>query len=375
MAVVKLNNIRPEMLRWAIERAGYNEESAEKRFPQVELWLSGEKKPTVRQLQTFAQKFYVPFGYLFLTKPPVEKIPFPMFRGTAGIEDKFDLNVYDTVLDIQRRQDWLEDYLTENELDTCSFIGCVSLQTPIGKTVDLLRQILHLDSRWAFSLANSEAAVNKLSQQLEEAGVFVAYNGIVGNNTHRPVQVDECRGFALVNSVAPYIFINSTDSKAAQLFTLVHETAHLMLGISAGHAGEEDYLHDTNEHYCDAVAAEFLVAADLIREMWNDSVEIKKLAHRFKVSEIVVARRAHDLRLLSDADYRSFWLQYSHRPHSNKKNTSGGNFYLTSVKRVGRTFAIHVRNAVNSRQLSYTEAYRLTGLYGTTYQNFMEKNI
>ena len=60
---------------------------------------------------------------------------------------------------------------------------------------------------------------------------------------------------------------------------------------------------------------------------------------------------------------------------NNKKKSGGGSFYNTSVKRVGRTFAIHVRNAVNNRQLSYTEAYRLTGLYGKTYENFMLNSV
>lgn len=150
-----------------------------------------------------------------------------------------------------------------------------------------------------------------------------------------------------------------------------------MLGVSAGHAGEETVslgtvIQDTVERYCDRVAAEFLVPAAELRSVWNGN--IKYVSRRFKVSEIVVARRAHDLDILSDEAYRAFWLEYSKRPLA-KKEGGGGDFYLTSVKRVGRLFAIHVRNAVNSRQLSYTEAYNLTGLHGNTYQHFMTNNI
>ena len=121
------------------------------------------------------------------------------------------------------------------------------------------------------------------------------------------------------------------------------------------------------------LAAEFLVPASLLHALWKN--DIKQLSRLFKVSEIVIARRAHDLHLLSDEGYRAFWLEYSNRPVKDKKQSSGGNFYLTSVKRVGRLFAIHVRNAVNNRQMSYTEAYRLTGLHGNTYQHFMTHNI
>lgn len=373
MAVTRLNNIRPEMLVWAFKRAGFNEEKAIKAFPNLEHWLSGEKLPTVNQLQQFAKKFYVPFGYLFLADVPTETIPFPMFRGEAGNMNHFDLNVYDTVSNIRSRQNWLEEYLKDNEIETSRLVNCITLKTPVGEAVDMLRNHLELDPRWAFSLAKVDVAVGLLTERLEQAGIFVAYNGVVGNNTSRTLKVSECRGFALVNEVAPYVFVNNADSKSAQLFTLIHETAHIMLGVSAGHAGEEIGAHDAHEGYCDLLAAEFLVPADILRETWNN--DIKAQSRRFKVSEIVIARRAHDLGLLSDTAYRNFWMEYTHRPISEKKKSDGGNYYHTCVKRVGRLFAIHVRNAVNSRQLEYSEAYRLTGLSGNTYQHFMTNNI
>lgn len=373
MAVTTIENIRIDMLKWAFQRAGLNEEEAIQGFPMLKMWLSGDKKPTYSQLQKFAAKFYVPFGYLFLQSAPKENIPFPMFRGDATQKEHFDLNVYDTVMAVRSRQEWLEEYLQDNDIEPCPVVGTVHVDTPINETVACLRNVLALEPRWAFNLDSVEKAVNKLTEQLENIGVFVAYNGVVGNNTHRPLKVSECRGFALVNKVAPYIFVNSSDSKAAQMFTLVHETVHLMLGISAGHAGEEISSHDREEHYCDMVAAEFLVPAIELKQFWNGN--IKDVARRFKVSEIVVARRSHDVGLLSNEDYRAFWIEYSQRPIAKKRSSSGGSFYQTSVKRVGRLFAIHVRNAVNSRQLNYMEAYRLTGLYGNTYQRFMNNSI
>ena len=112
---------------------------------------------------------------------PQENVPFPVFRGDAGRYNHFDLNVYDTVNAVQQRQDWLEEYLVRNDIDTCQFVGSVTLNTPINETVCRLREALNLDPRWAFALANTEAAVNKLTEMLEFAGVFVAYNGVVGN--------------------------------------------------------------------------------------------------------------------------------------------------------------------------------------------------
>lgn len=372
MTVERLN-IQPNLLRWVIQRAGISEEKAIETFPLLNGWLFQEKQPTLNQLKKFAAKFYVPFGYLFMSNLPIENIPFPMFRGEAGQQDHFNLNVYDTVMNVQARQEWLEEYLEENDIKTCNFIGSITTKTSISETVRRLRTILELDDRWAFSLATPDAAVSLLGQKIEDTGVFLAYNGVVGNNTHRPLKVSECRGFALVNEKAPYIFVNSADSKSAQLFTLIHEVAHLMLGVSAGHAGSEVLNHEATENYCDMVAAEFLVPASVLREIWiNDT---KSASRRFKASELVVARRAYDLCLMSDTEYKAFWAMYSQRQLRIKKKSTGGSFYLTSVKRVGRNFAIHVRNAVNNKQLNYTEAYRLTGLYGKTYDKFMTNNI
>lgn len=368
-------NIPQERYLWAIQRAGVTVEDYIHSHPNVALseWMTGEKAPTVKQLEAFAKSVNVPFGYLFLENVPDENIPFPVFRGEAGQNNHFDLNVYDTVNAVQRRQDWLEDYLVENEIDTCEFVGSITLQTPIGEAVGKLRDILGVETRWAFGLATTEAGVSKITQALENAGVFVTYNGVVGNNTHRPLKVSECRGFALVNPVAPYIFVNSSDAPAAQLFTLIHEASHLMLGVSAGHAEADTLSHDVTERYCDRVAAEFLVPAAELRTVWDGN--LKETARKFRVSELVVARRAHDLQLIPEEDYRIFWMEYRNRPKYRRKAGNGGSFYRTSVKRVGRLLAIHVKNAVANRQLSYTEAYKLTGLYGSTYTHFMNNNV
>ncbi len=371
MATTNRITIAPYKLRWAFTRAGVNEENAVKRFPKLREWLLGEKLPTIKQLQEFAAKFYVPFGFLLLNTPPEESIPFPMFRRNMVSSGSFDLNVYDTVLSIQSRQGWLEDYLADNEIDGCNLVGTITLNTPVATAVNLLRRTLNLDPRWTLGLQNESVAINVLTDYIENAGVFVVFNGIVGNNTHRTLDVSSCQGFALVSHVAPFIFINSSDSKKAQMFTLVHEIAHIMLGESAGHAENIFFEGDNVEKFCDRIAAEFLVPGNVLTENWTK--DFKKMSNKFKVSEIVIARRAHDLNLITEDEYRCFWADYNNRLSfvADKPKKSGGEFYRTSIKRIGKTFAIHLRNAVNNRQISYTYAYRLTGLYGKTFDKLI----
>ncbi len=72
--------VKPDLLRWARERAGRTREELSPRFPKIEAWERGEMQPTFKQLEGFAKATHAPIGYLFLAEPPVESVPIPDFR-------------------------------------------------------------------------------------------------------------------------------------------------------------------------------------------------------------------------------------------------------------------------------------------------------
>lgn len=368
--MVERIDISGRILEWAITRAGYFLPRYREDNEIVANWIDGEKKPTFKQLEDFAKKLHVPFGYLFLQEPPVEQSPIPFFRGSAN-NGHLDLNTYDTVLTLQRRQEWLAGYLNDNDFERRNFVGSMHGCTSVPSIVSAVRTLLHQTETWAFMLRGSEQAVNTLVEIFEELGVIVEFNGVVGNNTHRQINVEECRGFALVNDMAPFIFVNSADSKTAQLFTLIHEFAHLLLGVSSGYGGEDGVEDDAIERLCDKVAANYLVPESSLRANWAG---IEKTAKKFKVSGLVIARRAKETGLISNDDFRQFYESYKAQPFFDEiRRSGGGDFNLVAKKRIGYTFAVHIQNAVRTSQLSQIEAYRLTGLYGQTYSNFMSK--
>jgi len=371
-------DVKPDIINWAITRAGMELDEFASKFPKVLDWLEDRKKPTVKQLEDFSRKVHLPFGYLFLAKPIEETLSIPFFRtGQAQPTTKVSVNVYDTILLMQQRQDWLRDYLKDNDDEELSFVGRYRESQNVQGIVEDIRRVIGLESEWASSHQNFESALEQLTEQIEDAGIVICFNGVVENNTKRPIDVEECRGFVLVDKLAPLMFVNNADGKAAQLFTIVHELAHIWTGQSAGFDFRQ-LLPANNpiELLCDKVAAEFLVPEAAFNRTWNERQEIPHLARYFKVSQIVIARRALDLGKINKTSFFKFYNDYIGQLRTRKrKKVSGGDFYATTRKRLSLTFAAHVDRAVKTNQLLYRDAYKLTSLRGDTFKKFFDDHF
>jgi Zn-dependent peptidase ImmA (M78 family) len=370
-------DVNANILTWAINRAGYELPGFIEKVPNVLQWIEGRKKPTVKQLEDFSKKVYLPFGYLFLPEPPKEHLPIPFFRTNIPHTKKVSINVYDMILILQQRQDWLRDYLKDIEFQPLSFVGKFRNSQNISEIVADIRKTFGLQENWASKHNTWEDALENLTDTIEETGIIMVFNGIVENNTHRPVPVEECRGFVLVNDLAPFMFVNNSDWKSSQMFTIVHELAHIWTGHSAGFDFRKlQPADDPVEIFCDKVAAEFLVPQNAFNESWQKRPDIKYAARYFKVSEIVIARRALDTGKMTRSQFFNFYDEYSNREFIKKeKQGGGGDFYATTKKRLSLTFAAHVNNAVKAGKLLYRDAYNLTSLKGDTYHTFFTQHF
>jgi Zn-dependent peptidase ImmA (M78 family) len=368
-------NYNSAILDWAITRAGTSVEKLVKSFPKLPDWISKKAHPTVKQLEKLSHTLHVPFGFLFLDSPPAETIPFPFFRTTGNTNAKISLNLYDTILLNQRRQDWLRDYLRENGAERLDYVGLFNGKSRPEVIIKEIRKRLDMQEEWAADFSTIEESVNFLTERIEELGVIVIFNGVVENSNGRALPVEECRGFVLVDPYAPLMFVNNADGKAAQLFTLLHELVHVFIGQSAGFDnGKLLPADDPIEQLCDQVAAEFLVPAVTLLELWKVDPGINRLARHFKVSRIVVARRALDLGKITKTEFFRLYAAYrTEIQHKKDIASNGGNFYATQKKRVSIRFAGLVDQAVKTEQLLYRDAYKLTGLKGDTYSKFMAK--
>src|SRR5690606_8058998 len=132
----------------------------------------------------------------------------------------------------QSRQEWYRNYALENSVAAHEFVGSATTTTAPTLVADQIRDMLSFDLTKRGMFSDSEDALRQLIDRIEAIGVLVMVNGIVGANTHRALNPQEFRGFALADPLAPLIFVNGADTKAAQIFTVIHELAHIWLGES-----------------------------------------------------------------------------------------------------------------------------------------------
>ena len=369
--------LRPRMLTWARERAGLGvDDLARKvnvRAERVQTWeRSGNI--SMPQAERLARAARVPLGYLFLSRPPDESLPIQDFRvrgDTPPSDPSPDL--LETVYAMQRRQMWMRDELIENGTEPLGFIGTYEPNGRANVVSDAMRSALGLVDQWASSETTWSGALRLLRDRAEDAGILVFFNGVVGNNTSRKLNPEEFQGFALVDEYAPLVFVNNADFKAAQMFTLAHELAHLLIGESgvSGFSNMEPAQNAT-EQFCDQAAAEFLVPEDDLRAFWPSANRLAEpfqaAARHFKVSAIVAARRALDLEMIDRGAFFRFYNEYKSQGSASPQASNGGNFWNTQRWRLGPRFASTVMRAVKSGRLSYLEAYSLTDLRGDTFE-------
>lgn len=365
-------SVKPALLLWAQKRSGKNIQSLYKKIPKLKLWETGEEKPTLKQLEEFAKIVHTPIGYLLLDKPPIEKIPIPDFRRMPEMNQKDPSpNLLDTLYICQNRQDWYKDYMHSMREQPLSFIGSVRpLMSNIVKTADNIRKILNFSIKERKELPTWTSALSQFIQQANSVGILVMVSGIVGNNSHRKLDPEEFRGFALSDPIAPLIFINGADTKAAQMFTIAHELAHLWINQTAVSNTQALTIPKHRiENWCNKVAAELLVPLNVIRQLYdnkkikhNFSNEVQRLARYFKVSSLVILRRIYDMNKLTAKDFSTRYKEELKKLKQKNKKSSGGDFFLTLGARVGHRFARALVSHTLEGHTSFRESFQLLSI-------------
>jgi Zn-dependent peptidase ImmA (M78 family) len=300
------------------------------------MFLGGRLSTT--QAESLAKRVNIPFGFLFLPHPPqIKRASLPDLRQIANPEP-LDDDFFDVLEDVQRKVEWFADYLRDIGAEKCEFVGRFPLRArpkahEVAADITATLGIADTDRTRCRDYA---AFFTLLADRAETAGVLVFKSGIVRSNTKRGLSVNKFRGFAISNELVPTVFINGQDADAAWIFTLVHELAHIWIGESgvSDSSLEARASEQVVERFCNRVAAEVLTPREEFVASWTDAqeAEIDSLSRRFRVSKLVIARRALDLKLLTWDDYlRAARL----RP---RVKDSGGDPYRTIPARNSKRF-------------------------------------
>ena len=361
--------VAPRLLVWARERSGLSVDDLTHKFPKLAEWESGEWAPTLKQLEDFARATHTPVGFLFLPEPPEEQVPIPDYRtiGDLGVR-RPSPDLLDTIFACQQRQEWYRDFAQVTREDPVDFVGSLTTSVPVVEAAEQITATLQFDPgerghTWS-------DALRTLVDHADELGVLVMVSGVVGANTHRKLDPDEFRGFSLVDRLAPLLFVNGADTKAAQIFTLAHELVHLFLGDTALDDADLAAAPTTNpvERWCNQVAAEVLVPLASLRDALPPDApvtdELESLAGRFKVSTLVILRRVHDAGRLSWDEYQTAYRGELARVLEilGERSGTGGNFFNTQPARVSKRFARAVIVSTLEGQTLHRDAFQMLGL-------------
>ncbi|WP_082220762.1 ImmA/IrrE family metallo-endopeptidase [Luteipulveratus halotolerans] len=335
----------------------------------LEEWAAG-KEPTLKQVEKFARDTHTPLGLLFLPEPPEEQVPIPDLRtiGNAAVAQP-SADMLDTIYICQDRQDWYRGYAVEHGYAPRDFVGSATTDDTPALVADRIRTLLNFDVADRAVFRNWEDALRRLIDLIEDTGVLVMVSGIVGSNTHRVLRPEEFRGFALADPVAPLIFVNGSDTKAAQIFTMIHELAHIWLGESALSDAAMTARHGrAAELWCNEVAADVLVPQAVLRDDYSGEpteAELDRLARRYRVSTLVVLKQLFAARMLS---WGSFEQRYGEELErvigllaARRGDAQGGNYYYTQPLRLSRQFARALVASTFEGSTGYRDAYRLLG--------------
>jgi Zn-dependent peptidase ImmA (M78 family) len=273
--------------------------------------------------------------------------------------------------EIQGKQEWLREYLLSQKRESLTFVGSLAISDSIDEVVSALNKILLSDIEMHSKAENS---LKTLTKKIESLGVFISIGNSFNGHYRSSVQPSEARGFAIADKIAPFIFINSKDAKNAQLFTLIHEFCHLLLGET----GISDTSSDNQnpiESFCNKATAEFLMPTNKFSKVWRNNTQasldnkIKNLSAEFPTSQLSIIIKIFSLKLISKDTFNNTYKNYENKlmgflnvGTTKQKKSSYADTYLRSLRMNGKPFIEIVFEAYSNTAIMIKNACSLLGV-------------
>ena len=277
-------NINPVVLKWCREQTGYSisevvekinisdtkatsKKEAVSAVQKLEKWENGKDVPSYTVLQKLASFYKRPLLTFFMPNPPVVQNKLVDFRTLDSLPHGKDSPEF---AKLKRQIFYLQESLSEFQkndgVEPLDFINSVSVNTNIFQFVQNIRQRLSFSYDEQRAYKKDEVLFSVLREKIEDLGVYVVIRG-----SFEKIPLDEFRGIAITDEYAPLILINGRDSVVARTFSMLHELAHIFLGISS----ESNYqqIRDPKEAFCNKFAAEFMMPTEEVNRIFQNRIE------------------------------------------------------------------------------------------------------
>ncbi len=370
--------VTPKLLRWARETSKISSGDIAFKLKvkeeRIKSWESGEEFPSLNQLQKLSKLYRRPISVFYLPEPPDDFQTLRDFRKSGEYND-FSTALTFLIRDIQSKQLWLSEFLHAEGEEELRFIGKFNLNTQVEIIANNILSVLEIHER------TQQLDVLKFwVEKIEKKGIFVSLSSNI--HSHLKIDKNEVKGFAISDRYAPFIFVNSADSKSSQLFTLIHELVHLWVNASGVSSFDiVDFRNDKAinnynpiEILCNRVTAEILMPKDEINRILKTvrflEVEtVETIAKNIKVSSFALIVRLLNLKLISNEqfiNYRSVfnekYEEYLERQEKKPKSKGGPNYYILQIRKNSKTFTSNVYGYYKSGKISGSEANKLLNI-------------
>lgn len=379
--------ITPNVLKWARESARMTKEVAAAKISvtieKLKEWEEGKSQPTIRQAQILAKAYKRPFALFFLPEIPRDFQPLQDYR-KSGSKELTTSSVF-IIREIQQKQAWISDVYKENQENKLPFVGRFSINDNPQKIADDILETLKINP----ASYKTDNPIKEWIDAAEKNGIFVSRTSFI--HSRLKLDSEELQGFAIADPYAPFVFVNSEDWNSPQLFTLVHEIAHIWIaetGISNEIEPElqnKDRFHPV-ELFCNEVAANALMPKEIIlafnSDIFKSSKVVFKTARQIGVSSFALLVRALNLNLISvsayqklkkqaDIDFADYLSKEAEKKAKQKENgkKGGPNYFLLQLNRNGRLFTQTVLDAFRGGIIEPTMASDLLNVQVNKFQN------
>ena len=361
--------VNPDILRWARETAGYSIEYLVNKIDRkhvtvkvVQDWENGNASPSYPQLEKLAyETFKRPLALFFFPEPPEEETPRQSFRTLPQEE----INLLRPKLRYLIRKAMV---FQENLRELYSYVNParkkiyidfeIKSYDSVSNVAKEVRKYLGVSLDEQYALESNEDAFKYWRNLLEEHGIFIFKDAF---------KDDDFSGFCLYDNVFPIIYINNSQAKSRQIFTLFHELAHLLFGTGGVDLRHDEFVRrmsGNNKHievFCNEFAGEFLVPSEDVQEdLRNNSIDdelLSVIAKKYSVSREVILRKCLNLGYVGQAFYESKVREWETETSRHKRSSSGGNYYWKMKAYLGdpyieAAFSKYYQDVISKSQLS-----------------------